>query len=137
MLTYYCPQCWGVLQGDESHCPHCGYELGQFTQLPYEDKLLAALHHPVQERQIIAAQVLGELGSVRALPEFEKLLEREEDYYLLRAVLLAVARIDHPQRRALLRKAREHSSLLVRSLAQELLEQIAESGGDPSPDQAG
>lgn len=96
--------------------------------------LLNALHHPVPERRIIAAQVLGILKSQRALIEFLKILEsEEEDYFILRSILLAAANINHPNRIILLQKASQHPSALVRRLAVELLDQL--SSGQAERDQ--
>lgn len=70
----------------------------------------------------MAAQILGNRKSQRALPEFEKFIENnEEDYFFLRAVLLAVAKIDHPDRERLLLMATHHASGLVSKLAIELI----------------
>ena len=75
MVTYYCPHCWTILDEKDQVCPKCGYVIKDYQDSSYEDKLLNALHHPVPERRIMAAQVLGILGSQRALVEFLKILE--------------------------------------------------------------
>jgi len=127
MLTYYCPQCWSEVAGEEHICPHCGYPLDEFHQQAFEDKLLAALHHTLPERRIMAAQILGNLKSERALPEFIRIIEgNEEDYFFLRAVLLAVVKIPHPDRIKILQRASQHPSRLVSDLAKELLVDLNE-----------
>lgn len=127
MLTYFCPNCWVELSFDQQICPQCGYVLDAFDSLTYEDKLLAALKHILPDRRIMAAQILGNLHSVRALKEFESIVAGgEENYYLLRAVLLAAAKIDHPDRQRILQKATHHSSALVAALAVRLLETLAQ-----------
>jgi HEAT repeat protein len=145
VLTFYCPECWATIPEEYVTCPHCGFDLSQFSRSTYEEKLLKALHHTVQERQLIAAEVLGKIGSQRALPEFEAILDREkENYFLLRAVVEATAKIPDPRRRDILQKtARQHSSSMIQHLAEELLaslpakeEAIAaaadeEKGGEP------
>ena len=129
MLTYYCPKCWSVVDKSGQACPHCGYILENFDDLTYEDKLLAALHHSIPERRIMAAQILGNLKSQRALPEFLKIiLAGEEDYFFLRSILLATARISHPGRMKILKEASRHSSTSVSNLADELIAQIAADG---------
>lgn len=128
MLTYYCPHCWTVIIENKNICPNCGYDISQFVESDYEDKLLAALHHSVPERKIMAAQILGIRKSQRALPEFMKIItSKETDYYFLRAVLLAVVKIDHPNREIILHKATQHSSKLVANFAKQLLEQLDQS----------
>ncbi len=133
MLTYYCPHCWAIVSETDTVCPACGYELEQFQQLPFEEKLLGALHHAVSERQIMAAQILGNIHSPRALVEFEKIIDGgEENYYLLRAILLATAKINHPDRMKILLKATHNPSELVSRLAKELLERL-EQNHEPDP----
>lgn len=81
MLTYYCPNCWTIVEENQKVCPNCGYSLADFAHFDFDDKLIAALHHPVTERRIMAAQVLGNRQCKRALPEFRKILESDESNY--------------------------------------------------------
>lgn len=128
MLTYYCPSCWTIVQDTDNVCPACGYDLAEFQEHSFEDKLLGALYHAVPERQIMAAQILGNLQSQRAMAEFLKIVDSdEENYFYLRAVLIAAAKIDHPDREIILRKATHHHSDLVARLASELLEQLRQN----------
>lgn len=111
----------------EKVCPSCGYDLSDFHDIPFEEKLLGSLNHAVPERRIIAAQVLGNMHSVKALAEFKKIIESEEvNYFFIRAVLLATAKIDHPDRIAILKKASQKPSSLVSKLANDLLLMISE-----------
>jgi HEAT repeat protein len=135
MVTYYCPHCWTILDENDQVCPKCGYVIKDYQELSYEDKLLNALHHPVPERRIIAAQVLGILKSQRALIEFLKILEsEEEDYFILRSILLAAAKINHPNRIILLHKASQHPSALVRRLAGGILDQLSSGQAESNQD---
>jgi hypothetical protein len=127
VLTFYCPKCWEIVEKTDRRCPHCGFDLTEFNQLAFEDKLLAALHHSVAERKMMAAQILGNIGSLRALPVFFDLVTQPEmDYFFMRAVLLAAAKIDHPDRDVILQKASEHPSELIANLAKELLAQLSQ-----------
>jgi HEAT repeat protein len=74
------------------------------------------------DNRLIAVESLGNLGSQQALPQFEEILEDlNADVYLLREILQAVAKIDHPRSRQLLEKALRHPFPVVRHLAEELL----------------
>jgi len=129
MLTYYCPNCWTIVTETEKICPICGYILEEFEKMEYEDKLLAALHHPVPERRIMAAQILGDLKSQRALPEFLKIfIGGEQDYFFLRSILLATVKVNHPVRMLILEEASRHPSTLVSKLANELIAQMIAKG---------
>jgi HEAT repeat protein len=125
MLTFYCPSCWQIIDEGEKTCHHCGYSLETFSHQDYNEKLLAALHHTIPERRIIAAQILGNLKIQQAVPEFKKILEMErEDYYFLRAILTALAKIEHPEQIEIIQKAAHHPSGLVSSYAKMILEKI-------------
>jgi HEAT repeat protein len=126
MLTYYCPNCWEMVAAEDEKCPKCGFFLKNFDETDYEEKLIAALHHPVSERRIMAAEVLGNRGSRRALPEFKKILSSGEmNYYILRSVLMAIMKIEDPEREKLLRQALVHPSDLAAGLAKELLDKLS------------
>lgn len=128
MLTYFCPKCWMKVNQAEKVCPGCGYDLSSFHDIPFEEKLIRSLNHTVPERRIVAAQVLGNMHSVKALAEFNKIVESEDvNYYFLRAVLLATAKIDHPDRIVILKKATQKPSSLIAKLANDLLLMIAEN----------
>ncbi|MHC1784091.1 MAG: hypothetical protein AB9891_15280 [Anaerolineaceae bacterium] len=74
----------------------------------------------------MAAQILGARQVKRALPEFRQILTSEEtNYFFLRAVLLAVAKMDDQSREGILQQGTKHSSDLVASLAVELLQQLS------------
>ncbi len=125
MLTYYCPNCWTIVEENQKVCPNCGYSLADFAHFDFDDKLIAALHHPVTERRIMAAQVLGNRQCKRALPEFRKILESDEsNYFFLRAILLAVLKIEDPEQEEILKRAARHKSKLISQLAVELLGEL-------------
>jgi len=130
MLIYYCPNCWSTVTGDDITCPKCGYELGVFQQLDYEEKLLNALHHTVSERRVMAAQILGNLQSERALNEFQKILESgETDYYFVRILLISIAKSNSPRKLDILNLATTNSSTLIRRLASHLIH-VVKNGDD-------
>jgi HEAT repeat protein len=117
MITYFCPNCWGEVPEGAAVCPHCRADLSKTQALSIEEKYILALHHPIAENRLIAAEMLGALGSRKALPEFERLLDEEQDYYILREVVLALTRISDPHARELLVAAANHPIPLVSRLA--------------------
>lgn len=131
MLTYYCPHCWETITEKEKICSHCGYVLNEFKKSEYDDKLIASLYHSVSERKIMAAQILGIRQCKHAIPEFQKILNSDEtNYFFLRAVLLAIAKMDDPSIVLILRNVLHHPSELVSQLAKELLD-VLERGQQP------
>lgn len=94
----------------------------------YEQKLLAALNHVIPERRIMAAQILGNLGSQAALGAFLEILNSgETNYYILRAILIASAKINHPERITILETAARSDLTMVARLAQDLLAAVREN----------
>lgn len=120
MLTFFCPQCWNEIEEDTEQCPHCGFDLRQLPTLSYDERLVLSLRHSVAEYRLTAARILGQRGAVAALPAFQRIIETEHDYYLLREVLYALLNIKDPLSAALLQQATEHPSQLVSQLAREL-----------------
>lgn len=127
-MRYFCPSCWREIEGDARLCSACGADPARFHELPYEDKLLLALRHPVMDYRLMAIMVLGARRSERAVPVLHALLETEDNVYLLRQVVLALDRIGGPQAMAVLVAATGHRARVVRELAQELL-----AGRRPAP----
>jgi HEAT repeat protein len=135
MITYYCPNCWRELSEQDDVCPTCGYLMADFSRLALEEKLLLSLSHPVLDSQMMAAQILGNLGSTKALPQFEVILsDPKTKIYLLREVIQALSKIRHPKSAELLRKAMGHFSPLIRRLVEEQLYKM-KTGGSGAIDQ--
>ena len=107
-------------------CPQCGADLSEYDHLSIEQKYILALRHPVSKNRIMAVRYLGELGSRAALPEFERMLQEEKEYYVLREVVFALTRIRDPQTRRLLKVALNHPSYLISYLAKRYLDPYTE-----------
>lgn len=109
----------------EETCSKCGFQLDLSSEGEYEAKLIASLHHPVAERRNIAAQILGNLATPRAIPALIEIVNSDEsDYYFMKAVLIAIAKIDWPDREKILEIASRNSSALIAELAQKILDQV-------------
>jgi len=125
MATYYCPNCWKIIEQNQNTCPDCGFVLEEFSKLSYEEKLQSSLSHPVPERRIIAAQILGELKSKDAFEQFKKIVySNNPDYYFMKVILKAVAGFNHPDCLKILKKATRNPSILVSTFAQELIDEL-------------
>lgn len=118
MLTLFCPKCWREVQEPEVNCGGCDFPLSEYTGLSYEEKLLLALKHPLQEHRMIAIRLLGDLRSDRAVPVFESMLGADEDFYTVRAVLRSLRKIGSPASVEIISRLRHHPSRLVRRVAE-------------------
>lgn len=127
MLTFYCPHCWERIEGNMDYCPKCGFNLADYKKLSYENKLIQSLNHPLPGRRNIAAQVLGNINSIKALKEFEKILRSgNTDYFFLRVILYAIAKIESPERIKLLELAQTNSNIMIKELATTLIKIVNE-----------
>lgn len=116
-MTWFCPSCFAEVAAGADRCPACGTRL-DLDERSYEEKLVAALSHPVRERRILAAELLGRLGSRRAVPRLVELAEDGEDPYLQAAAARALARIapHHP----LVRRLASAGPVLARAALREV-----------------
>jgi HEAT repeat protein len=122
MATHFCPKCWYEIEPDAAKCRSCGYDTAEYSRLPYEQKLLLALSHPIQDNRLLAVQLLGELKSSAAVLYFKTMLNDEDDYYLLREVLIALGKVASTERRAILQRATKHRSRIVRNFAKLIID---------------
>jgi HEAT repeat protein len=72
---------------------------------------------------MMAIQVLGDIRSAAAVEPLKRILSAEDDYFVLRAVLTSLARIDSEESRAAVAgAAADHPSRLVQQFAARLLQ---------------
>lgn len=119
--SFFCPRCWQETDELITICPSCSYDRAGDSDLPYEEKLLGALRHPVRENRMIAVQMLGDLRSRAAIPVFASFLETETDFYFLREIIHALGKMGNPDSMRLLRLLKKHKSALIRKAAAEQL----------------
>ena len=121
VLTWFCPECWKQIEFQDIKCPRCGHSLSRYDNLSYEEKLIAALRHPIRENRMLAIQLLGDLRSQAALPVFRSMLEKEQDFYVVREITRSLAKIGSAVSEDIIRTLEYHSSRLVRRIAKEIV----------------
>lgn len=121
MLTFFCPGCWTEIREADVICPSCGHNLSDYVRLPYEEKLILALSHPLKENRMMAICLLGDLKSRGAVAAFESLIKTETDFYVLREVARSLTKIGDGEGWRIVRQLREHPSDLVRMVAEDAL----------------
>ena len=117
-----CGWCGAALARTASTCPRCGR-----SPRGYEDQLIGAVRHGHGEARTRVIQLLGQVGSDRALAAFEELLHGDLDQATARAIVRATMAIGGPGARRLLDEAAHHRSPLVR----QLVETLAQPLGSP------
>jgi HEAT repeat protein len=119
---FFCPHCWKEIKAQADQCNYCGYNLKEYKNLSYEKKLMNALHHPIRENRMMAVQVLGDIKSKNAIPAFKEIIETQDDYYLIKEILLALKKIGGAESKNIISHLQAHKSNLVSRAAKNLLE---------------
>ncbi|AEA47524.1 HEAT repeat domain-containing protein [Archaeoglobus veneficus] len=123
MTTYFCPKCWSEFKEDFRKCPVCGYDITEYKKLPYEDRLIISLGHPVREVRMNTIRLLGHMKSEKVLPHFEKMADTE-DVFILMAIVDSLAIIRSRRAIELLSRLAEHNSKIVSQAAKKVLENL-------------
>ncbi|MCX8075467.1 MAG: HEAT repeat domain-containing protein [Aquificaceae bacterium] len=116
-ILYFCPACWSVVSRHDKTCPHCGYDLMEFHNLPYEYKLIMALEHPVKEMKKNVIYTVGKKDLEIAIPHLEVMIARETDPLVLMEIADALSRMSSSKAVELLRSLAQHPYTVVRSRA--------------------
>jgi HEAT repeat protein len=93
MPVFFCWHCYGDNPSAAGICRHCGRQIAPPEHTSYVDKLLWALDHPLIERRMVAARVLGTRGEQRAVPALQRLVAQKEDPFLAAEALQSLVRI--------------------------------------------
>lgn len=123
-MVYFCPSCWSEFKEDFRKCPACGYDIEEFENLSYEDKLIVALNHPVREFRINAIKQLGNMKSEKALQHFEKIISNGESIFILIEIIESLSKIPSKKSVELLFKLSKHRSRVVSGLAEDALKDL-------------
>ncbi len=110
-MHWFCLDCFADVPSRAARCPACGSPTDR--ERSYEQKLLAALSHRLRDRRLLAAELLGRIGSRAAIPRLAEIALDPMDPYLQAAAARALARIDadHP----VVRRLAERGPVLARA----------------------
>ena len=93
-MRYYCPNCWQDFWEEKFDiCPKCGYNVKDFDNKDYVDKLINALQHRAGDVRHWAIMILAKMKEKRAIPYLEKLQKKTKDPSLRRAAEEAIVKI--------------------------------------------
>ena len=65
-----------------------------------------------ERNRMIAVQILGDMKSIEAIPAFKEILETQDDYYLVREIVISLEKIEGHDSRILIQKMKKHQSNL-------------------------
>jgi HEAT repeat protein len=80
-MTWFCPPCFAELPETAGTYLQCGADLVGSGR-DFEAALVNALRHPLHDRRLIAACVLGRRRAVTAVPALIRVAEDSSDPYL-------------------------------------------------------
>jgi hypothetical protein len=92
-LAHYCWHCYARNAAPEGPCHACGQPIEAPSGVTYAEQLIWALGHPLPGRQMIAAQILGELVEQLAERPLRALVDTADPYLAAQALtsLLQIA----------------------------------------------
>lgn len=123
-IKAFCPAGWSLIALDSVACRACGSDIGSLSARSYEEKLVAALAHPMTHVRERAALLLGAIGGPDAFGHLMQRARATYDPYVAAAALrgLEALRVRHPDLPPVDWKsfAGPEFSLLVRFAAEEI-----------------
>lgn len=127
MITRFCPECFAEIDLQGERCSSCGAPTTK-DERTYEEKLVRALDHHLADRRLLAARILGALGSRAAVPRLAEAAGDATDPYLAAEAARSLALIepDHP----IVTWIRDSGPVLARTAVREVLERCGEASPD-------
>jgi DNA-directed RNA polymerase subunit N (RpoN/RPB10) len=109
--------CFAEVEPTTERCAACGAPT-ESDWGSYEDKLVRALDHHLSDRRLLAARILGKLGSRVAVPRLVEVATNEDDPYLAAEAARSLALIEpeHP----VVRWIRDSGPLLAKKAVREV-----------------
>ena len=130
--TRLCPACYAMNAWERTRCERCGAALE--TPRDFDAGLLWALDHPDTGSAMLAARLLGERKTARAIGPLGRLSRLRDDPYRAAAAVRALAAFaGDPVADAYLEAARSHPSVIVRRAAGARPASTASPAGPAAP----
>ena len=130
MVQWYCPECFARVEQQTERCRHCGADLSDAT-FDFEEQLIRALRHPLPDRRLLAAQVLGQRRAHRAVPGLIGIIRESDDPYLVAEATMALARIGDPAGLAVVEEMARHGPAVARAAASTALHHRRRAASQP------
>ena len=122
-MVAFCTHCWGEIDDKLDFCPYCGENLTSDSRT-YDQKLVAALRHPLPEARVRICWLIGENNIRPAVPDLMRLVETDSDLFVQRAALEALAVLDDPHAVPLLEAISRGDNRFLAAVAKKSLKAI-------------
>ena len=121
-MLAFCTRCWSEMYAKDTLCPRCGARVDDDPR-SFEEKLIAALEHPLPETRSRICWLLGQKRATWAIPHLVPMLH-DSDLFVRVAALRALGDIGDLSVEPALEAAVRDERPLVRVVAEGALEQI-------------
>lgn len=121
-MLAFCTRCWSEMYAKDTVCPRCGARVDEDPR-SFEQKLIAALEHPLPETRSRICWLLGQKRANWAVPHLIRMFD-DSDLFVRIAALRALGEIGDPSAESVVETACHDEKSLVRVVAHGALEQI-------------
>lgn len=121
-MLAFCTRCWSEMSAKDTVCPRCGARVDDDPR-SFEQKLIAALEHPLPETRSRICWLLGQKRANWAVSHLIEML-KDGDLFVRVAALRALGEIGDPSAEFALEIALHDEKPLVRVVAQGALDQL-------------
>lgn len=121
-MRAYCTTCWAEVSADERRCPECGAAQMDDPRT-FDQKLVAALNHPLPETRGRICRLIGQRGMRDAFSDLVHRLD-DADLHVRMAAVLALGDLGDERALPLLERASVDRSFLIRRAAQQALRRL-------------
>lgn len=80
-MTWFCPSCFAEQPQPAEMCPRCGTDPAADGRY-FQAALIGALRHPLHDRRLLAARILGTRRAVAAVPTLIRAIQEGDDPYV-------------------------------------------------------
>jgi HEAT repeat protein len=97
----FCTHCWSEIDSKADQCPQCRIDLGGDSR-SYEEKLIAALAHPLPEARVRICWLIGQNRIRAVVPCLMHMAEQDPDLFVQKAAVEALGTLQDPRSDSLL-----------------------------------
>jgi hypothetical protein len=116
----FCTHCWAEINAKDVQCKHCGTEQAADPR-SYEEKLVAALEHPLPGARARICWLIGENRIRDAVPHVMYLAEHDPDLFVRKAAIEALGALRDLRSDDLLRAISRSSNRFLAGAAKKSL----------------
>ena len=127
-MIAFCTHCFAEIDSEDQVCPYCKADLSTDSR-SYEDKLMAALEHPLPEARARICWLLGENNIRSAVPKLMHAAAHDPDLFVKKSAIEALVVLRDPRSYSLLQQISEGGNHFLQAAAKKILEDIDSTKG--------